>query len=179
MQMYDFVVVGAGSGGLAAARRAASHLNTTKDGCNAKVAVVDRGHLGGTCVNAGCVPKKLLWNSANMADSLKLYEHYGFEGVSKYKSDNGADKLDAKFNWESNKNHRNEYLDRLRSIYAGLLKKENIDFIRGTVVDINKVDGPSAFFSVTIQSGPHAAGQTIELCSRKILLATGMNGCLS
>ncbi|KAJ9074640.1 Glutathione reductase [Entomophthora muscae] len=52
---YDYVVIGGGSGGLASARRAASY--------GAKVAIVEGGRLGGTCVNVGCVPKKVFYNA--------------------------------------------------------------------------------------------------------------------
>ena len=54
---YDYIVIGGGSGGIASARRAASY--------GAKVLVIESGELGGTCVNRGCVPKKMLWTVAD------------------------------------------------------------------------------------------------------------------
>jgi len=66
----DFVVIGAGSGGLAAAQRAAEY--------GAKVAIVEPGRLGGTCVNVGCVPKKVMWNAADIADGLADAASMGF-----------------------------------------------------------------------------------------------------
>lgn len=55
MKAYDYLVLGGGSGGIASARRAAMH--------GAKVAIIESGRLGGTCVNVGCVPKKVMWNT--------------------------------------------------------------------------------------------------------------------
>src|SRR3569832_516002 len=67
---FDFVVIGAGSGGLAASQRAAEY--------GAKVAVVEPAPLGGTCVNLGCVPKKIMWIAADFADWLVYAADYGF-----------------------------------------------------------------------------------------------------
>jgi glutathione reductase (NADPH) len=53
--LYDYLVIGGGSGGVASARRAASY--------GFKVGLVESGRLGGTCVNVGCVPKKVMWNA--------------------------------------------------------------------------------------------------------------------
>ena len=58
MSDYDFIVLGGGSGGLAAAQRAAEY--------GARVAVIEPARLGGTCVNVGCVPKKVMWNAAQL-----------------------------------------------------------------------------------------------------------------
>lgn len=60
---FDFLVIGAGSGGIASARRAASY--------GAKVGIIERSRLGGTCVNVGCVPKKVMWNAAEIAETLE------------------------------------------------------------------------------------------------------------
>ncbi len=68
---FDFVVLGAGSGGIAAANRAASH--------GAKVAIVEPDRLGGTCVNRGCVPKKLSWLAARTAEDIGNASGYGFD----------------------------------------------------------------------------------------------------
>ena len=68
---YDYVVIGGGSGGLASARRAAMH--------GKKVALIERGAMGGTCVNVGCVPKKIMWNSVEILESAKIAPGYGFE----------------------------------------------------------------------------------------------------
>ena len=60
---FDLAVIGGGSGGLACARRAAAY--------GARAVVVEAGRLGGTCVNVGCVPKKVMWNAAHIADALR------------------------------------------------------------------------------------------------------------
>lgn len=70
MSSFDYIVIGSGSGGLASARRAASH--------GAKVALIEQSSIGGTCVNRGCVPKKIMFHAAELADSLRLFPHYGF-----------------------------------------------------------------------------------------------------
>lgn len=69
--LYDYIVIGGGSGGLASARRARRY--------GARVVVVEPHPLGGTCVNRGCVPKKILWNASELADSLLDLADYGFE----------------------------------------------------------------------------------------------------
>ena len=61
-QAFDLISVGGGSGGLACAQRAAEY--------GAKAAVIEPHRLGGTCVNVGCVPKKVMWNAAGVALSL-------------------------------------------------------------------------------------------------------------
>ncbi len=66
-------VIGGGSGGMASSRRAAKY--------GARVAVVERGPLGGTCVNVGCVPKKVMWSAAEVADTLAIAPHYGFQAA--------------------------------------------------------------------------------------------------
>ena len=68
---YDVIAIGAGSGGLSVAERAASY--------GAKCAVIEAGELGGTCVNVGCVPKKVMWYGAGLAHALQDAEDYGFD----------------------------------------------------------------------------------------------------
>ena len=68
---YDLIVIGAGSGGLAAAQRAAEHKQ--------RVAIIEMDQLGGTCVNRGCIPKKIYWYAAEFAYDLKHSETLGFE----------------------------------------------------------------------------------------------------
>ena len=66
---YDYLVLGAGSGGNASARRAAM--------LGAKVGVVEGGPFGGTCVNVGCVPKKVMFNTAMHAEMIHDHQDYG------------------------------------------------------------------------------------------------------
>ena len=70
---YDMIVVGAGSGGLGAARRAAMF--------GKKVAMIENREIGGTCVNVGCVPKKIMYNLANFLEDTHLFSDYGVKGL--------------------------------------------------------------------------------------------------
>ncbi|XP_066506206.1 glutathione reductase, mitochondrial isoform X3 [Hoplias malabaricus] len=108
---FDFLVIGGGSGGLAGARRAAE-LGATS-------AVIESHKLGGTCVNVGCVPKKVMWNASTHAEYLHDHADYGFEGVQ------------AHFNWQMVKNKRDAYVSSLNEIYRSNLDKANIQTIQG------------------------------------------------
>jgi glutathione reductase (NADPH) len=68
---YDLLAIGGGSGGLSAAERAAMY--------GKKAAVVEMAKMGGTCVNVGCVPKKVMWNAASIAHALRDAQGYGFD----------------------------------------------------------------------------------------------------
>ena len=69
-QSWDLIVIGGGSGGLACAQRAARH--------GARVAIAEPAHLGGTCVNVGCVPKKVMYHAAELAHGIGDSADYGF-----------------------------------------------------------------------------------------------------
>src|SRR5688572_26963759 len=101
-QSWDLIVIGGGSGGLACAQRAARH--------GARVAIAEPAHLGGTCVNAGCVPKKIMYHAADLAHALVDAADYGFS-VSV-----------ARHDWAALKARRDAYVERLRGIY-----RENLD----------------------------------------------------
>jgi len=123
MNNFDFVVIGGGSGGLAAAQRAAEY--------GAKVAIVESGLLGGTCVNVGCVPKKVMWNAAEIADGLEDAAEYGFRlGVAE------------PHDWPLLKSKRDAYVARLNGIYASNLAKRHIEVVQGraSFVDARTVD---------------------------------------
>ena len=70
-EKFDLAVIGGGSGGLAAAQRAAEY--------GARVVLIESGRLGGTCVNVGCVPKKIMWNAAELGAALHDAPGYGFQ----------------------------------------------------------------------------------------------------
>jgi glutathione reductase (NADPH) len=110
-QEFDLIVIGAGSGGIASANRAASY--------GASVALVAAGPLGGTCVNVGCVPKKLLWNSANFAASQELAHSYGFAGER------------WQFDWSLQKQRRDAYIERLHGRYTEGLHTNGVQLFRG------------------------------------------------
>lgn len=108
---FDFLVIGGGSGGIAAARRAAQH--------GAKVAVIEHQRLGGTCVNVGCVPKKLMWHAADMAETLHKAAGYGF-------------KVEAwSLDWGTLIERREAYLRRLNGIYEKNLAGDGVTMIQG------------------------------------------------
>ncbi|KNC38145.1 glutathione reductase [Plasmodium falciparum RAJ116] len=109
--VYDLIVIGGGSGGMAAARRAARH--------NAKVALVEKSRLGGTCVNVGCVPKKIMFNAASVHDILENSRHYGFD--TKFS-----------FNLPLLVERRDKYIQRLNNIYRQNLSKDKVDLYEGT-----------------------------------------------
>ncbi len=108
---YDLIVIGGGSGGIAAAQRAASY--------GAKVALIERDRLGGTCVNVGCVPKKIMWYAANRSHALATAEEYGFS-IPEYR-----------FDWQRLCHLRDAYLERLNTIYQERLEGAGVAWIRG------------------------------------------------
>lgn len=114
----DLIVLGGGSGGLAAAQRAAEY--------GARVALFEPDRLGGTCVNVGCVPKKVMWNAAELAAAMTAAPDYGFE-----LSRDG-------FDFAKLKQARDAYVARLNGIYAGNLEKKGIRH----VVSPGRIAGP-------------------------------------
>ncbi len=107
---YDLVVIGGGSGGLAAAQRAAEY--------GARALVIERGRLGGTCVNVGCVPKKLMWHAASFAHAFGDAREYGFDIPPEIGHD-----------WNSLKVKRDAYVTRLNGIYARNLENKKVDYL--------------------------------------------------
>ena len=120
---YNLLIIGSGSGGMATARRAAYHAKNI--GQNLKIGVIERdvsNLMGGTCVSRGCVPKKVMWSAATLADSFHhVASHYGF-GF-------GADNL--KLDFETLVKNREIYTARLRKIYEKNLNDSGVDLIRG------------------------------------------------
>jgi len=112
-QHYDLISIGGGSGGLAMVRRAALY--------GARCAVVEADQLGGTCVNRGCVPKKIMWYAASIAHTLHDAGDYGFNGAS----------ISPDLDWSHLKSARDQYLQRLNGIYKNNLDTANIDVIHG------------------------------------------------
>lgn len=108
---YDLLVIGGGSGGLAHAQRAAEY--------GARAAAIEYGPLGGTCVNVGCVPKKVMWYAAETQHQLEHAADYGFDVNIK-----GHD-------WGALKARRDAYVKRLNGIYKNNLDKRGVDFIAG------------------------------------------------
>jgi glutathione reductase (NADPH) len=117
-QAFDLIIVGGGSGGLACAQRAAEY--------GAKVAVIESHRLGGTCVNVGCVPKKVMWNAASVALSLTDANDYGFN-VTVGDSD-----------WPALKRKRDAYVLRLNGIYERNLAAKGVAYVRGAARFLDK-----------------------------------------
>jgi glutathione reductase (NADPH) len=135
---YDFLVIGGGSGGIAAAKRAASY--------GTRAVVIESGRIGGTCVNVGCVPKKVMWNTSTIAEALHDAKDYGFDVTVQG------------FNWPTIKKARDAYVQRLNDIYHRGLDEATIDEITGT-----------ATFN-----DPHTVSVNgAELTAPHILIATG------
>ena len=121
-QAFDLISVGGGSGGLACAQRAAEY--------GAKTAVIEPHRLGGTCVNVGCVPKKIMWNAAGVALSLHDANDYGFDvkvGIN---------------DWAELKRKRDAYVLRLNGIYERNLAAKGVAYVRGAArfVDAHTVE---------------------------------------
>jgi glutathione reductase (NADPH) len=108
---YDLVVIGGGSGGLACAQRATEY--------GARVALVESARLGGTCVNVGCVPKKVMWNAAQIAHAAHDAVHYGFDLTL-----SGHD-------WGALRVARDAYITRLNGIYERNLANRKVELVRG------------------------------------------------
>ena len=135
---FDLLVIGGGSGGVRAARMAAQR--------GARVALVEAQAMGGTCVNVGCIPKKLYSYAAHFAESFEASHGFGWVGV--------APVLD----WAALKANRAREITRLNGIYLQLLKGAGVQVIEGwaTLVDAHTV----------------AVGAQ-RLTAKNILIATG------
>jgi glutathione reductase (NADPH) len=120
-EKFDLLVIGGGSGGLAHAQRAAEY------GVNA--AVAEYGPLGGTCVNVGCVPKKVMWYASHYAHELHHAVDYGYDVNVR-----GHD-------WAALKTRRDAYVSRLNDIYSNNLDKRGVTYLAGAArfVDANTV----------------------------------------
>jgi glutathione reductase (NADPH) len=136
---YDFIAIGGGSGGLAAAQRAAEY--------GARCLIIERdGRLGGTCVNVGCVPKKVMWHAAEIAQTFRDAADYGFATG------------EPSHNWSSLVERREAYVSRLNDIYDNTLASKSIAWIAGVATF---KDAQTIIVGDTEYSAPH------------ILVATG------
>ncbi|WP_341488980.1 glutathione-disulfide reductase [Photobacterium damselae subsp. damselae] len=109
---FDYICIGGGSGGIASANRAAMY--------GAKVALIEAKALGGTCVNVGCVPKKVMWHGAQIAEAMHLYaKDYGFDVEMKG------------LNWGKLVESREAYISRIHTSYETVLGNNKIEVING------------------------------------------------
>lgn len=118
---FDFFVIGAGSGGVRAARMAAAK--------GVKVAVAEDRYFGGTCVNVGCVPKKLFVYGSHFSEDFELAESYGWDVST------------PKFDWDRLRDNKTEEIKRLNRVYINLLEKSGVTILNGkaSFVDANTV----------------------------------------
>ena len=120
---YDLIVLGGGSGGLAAAFRAAQH--------GQRVAMLEPGELGGTCVNVGCVPKKAMWLAADLSGRIGLAAAMGFDVPVRPSLD-----------WKELVVHRQAYIANIHTSYLKRLDENNVVRVprRGRLVDAHTVE---------------------------------------
>ncbi len=135
---FDLFVIGAGSGGIATARRAAEY--------GAKVGIVEFDRLGGTCVNRGCVPKKLMVYASHFPDNFKAASGYGWTVG------------ESKFDWKTMITAVNKEVDRLNGIYQRMLDKSEVKVYQG--------------YGKFIDSHTIAIGEE-KVTAEKILIAVG------
>mgnify|MGYP006133414941 CR=1 FL=1 len=150
-QHFDYLAIGAGSGGIASANRAAK--------LGKKAAVIEAKALGGTCVNVGCVPKKAMWYAGQISDALKYAQDYGFgnfltQGVKK-------------FDWAKLVANREAYIERIHGAYQRGFDANKVTVINGfaTFVDKNTVEVNGELYTadhITIATGGRPSIPTIE-----------------
>lgn len=135
---YDLFVIGAGSGGVRASRMAAQ--------MGVKVAIAEDTHLGGTCVNVGCVPKKLFVYGSHFAEEFHAAAGFGWNL--------GSVSLD----WPTLRDNKTREIERLNNVYRGILENAGVSLIEGRAT----IEGPH-----TIRVGDHSYR------AQRILVATG------
>lgn len=135
-RMFDLVVVGGGSGGLALSKRAACLYGK-------KVLLIDKTVLGGTCVNSGCIPKKMLYNAASIhAEARKLRRE------------------EVEFNWDEFRVKREAYISFLNSLYEKRNEKDGIEVVTGKAtvhkdrVEVNKTEYKGKNIAMAMGSYP-------------------------
>jgi glutathione reductase (NADPH) len=137
---YDLIVLGGGSGGLAAAFRAAQH--------GKRVAMLEPGELGGTCVNVGCVPKKAMWLAADLSGRIGLAASMGFDVPARPALD-----------WKELVVHRQAYIANIHASYLKRLNDSNVVRVprKGRLLDAHTVE----------------CSDGIRISGEHVLLATG------
>ncbi|KEY67436.1 hypothetical protein S7711_05964 [Stachybotrys chartarum IBT 7711] len=141
----DYLVIGGGSGGLGSARAASNRF-----GANAMI--VENKRLGGTCVNVGCVPKKVTFNAAAIAEAIHDSKAYGF-----------SVEQTAPFDWTTFKHKRDAYVQRLNGIYERNLNKDKVEYLHGWARLLSKDE-----VEVTLDDG-----SKVVVKAKKILVAVG------
>lgn len=135
---YDLFVIGAGSGGVRASRMSAAY--------GAKVGIAENKYLGGTCVNVGCVPKKLLFYASHFREEFENSHGFGWNLAS------------PEFNWQTLINNKDAEIKRLNGIYQKILINAGVEILEGTA---------------SIQDEHTVKINNKTITSKYILLATG------
>ncbi|KAF7503681.1 hypothetical protein GJ744_003359 [Endocarpon pusillum] len=145
-KQYDYIVIGGGSGGSGAARRASGWYG-------AKTCIIENGRSGGCCVNVGCVPKKLTYNMAQINRALRNGRHYAYDIPENTPFDFGAfvEKRDAR-------------IEALNGIYETNWANEKIELIHGKATFLSPHE---------IQVDMKDGSGTVTLTAPKVLIATG------
>lgn len=141
---YDYIAIGGGSGGIASINRAASY--------GQKCAIIEAKHLGGTCVNVGCVPKKVMFYGAQVA-----------EAINHYAPDYGFDITVNNFDYAKLVESRQAYIGRILTSYGNVLAKNNVDVLNGF----------ARFKDAKTLEVSYADGSVEEVTADHILIATG------
>ncbi|SPJ76401.1 probable glutathione reductase (NADPH) [Fusarium torulosum] len=141
----DYLVIGGGSGGLASARMASGKFGV-------KATIVENKRLGGTCVNVGCVPKKVTYNAAALAEAIHDAKAYGF-----------SVEQSAPFDWATFKTKRDAYIKRLNGIYERNLNNDKVDYLHGWARLVSKNQA-----EVTLDDN-----SKVLVNAKKILVAVG------
>lgn len=109
---YDYLVIGGGSGGIASANRAALY--------GKRCALVEAGAIGGTCVNVGCVPKKIMWHAAQLGEAIRHHApDYGHEVTA------------SRFDWKRLLASRDAYIARIHAAYGKGLDRNQLEVVKG------------------------------------------------
>lgn len=141
---YNYVAIGGGSGGIASINRAASY--------GQKCAIIEAKYLGGTCVNVGCVPKKVMFYGAQIA-----------EAINSYSADYGFDVTVNHFDYAKLVQSRQAYISRIHTSYHNVLSKNNVEVLNGF----------ARFKDAKTIEVAYADGTTEEITADHILIATG------
>lgn len=148
MHTYDYICLGGGSGGIASANRAAKH--------GKKVALIEAKHIGGTCVNVGCVPKKAMWFGAQVAEAINLYaQDYGFDITVN------------NFSWATLIESREAYIQRIHASYDRVLDNNGITVINGfgRFIDDHTIEVDGALYTaphISIATGGYPIIPEVE-----------------
>lgn len=151
---FDLIVIGAGSGGVRCARIAAGH--------GAKVAIIEKQHWGGTCVNIGCVPKKLMMFASTFGDLVEDSHGYGW------------DTKKGQHHWRQLIEAKDKEIHRLNGIYVSMLQKAGVTIIKGAA---SFKDAHTINIAQSVLSEGNSQGK-LNVTGKHIVIATGSSPSL-